>query len=240
MNGVTKFENQRLFLGNALKAGKLSHAYLFCGADQQGITEFAVNFAKNILQKSSGSIAAKLNPDLIRVSGDMLKIENIRNLIAELYLKPYQSDYKVAVVESFENATPEAANSILKTLEEPSPSTIIILLARNKQTLLPTIISRCQVLYFTESPRKGDDARLAAISSSSDAEKLLAVKEFADMESSELQQLFEDWLMTERKAMLAGYPEKYSNVSALIASIDGIHKNLNKKMVLERLFLSCS
>lgn len=239
--GSGRYKNQNSFLDSALAAGKLSHAYLFCGSDTDAIISFADNFAKKLLdQGSSHAGNSKINPDLIRISGDSLKIENMRALIADLYLKPYQSDRKVAIIENFESATPEAASSILKTLEEPSPSTIIILLAKNRQALLPTIVSRCQVVYFSGSAHKGSDNRLSKIADGTDAEKLMAVKDFSEMESAELQILFEDWLFTERIEMLEGRPKKFSNVQALMQSISGLQSNLNKKMVLERLFLSCS
>lgn len=241
MRAEARYKKQAIFLDSALAAGKLSHAYLFCGADMNELTLFADGFAKKILAKGAAHEGnSKINPDLIKVSGDSLKIENMRNLISELYLKPYQSQYKVAVIGNFEAATAEAASSILKTLEEPSPSTVIILLAKNRQALLPTIVSRCQVLYFSGAMQKGSDSRLSQIAAGTDAEKLLSVRDFSEIESAELQSLFEDWLLTERAAMIGGQPEKFVNVQALMNSISGLQNNLNKKMVLERLFLSCS
>jgi DNA polymerase III delta prime subunit len=143
-------EQQKSFLEQSLNSGNFAHAYLFCGPSRTGKKTLALEFAKKIL-KIDGS--KSFNPDLIAVDNRNIRIEDMRRLTADLSLKPYSQSHKVAVIDNFESATDEAANSILKTLEEPAASTIIILIATSRHSVLPTILSRCQVIYF--SPLKG-------------------------------------------------------------------------------------
>jgi DNA polymerase III gamma/tau subunit len=227
-------QNQKIFLDNALAHKKFAHAYLFAGPDMEKKKNLAIEFAQKILGVTGEE---KINPDLIIVDQEKLKIEDIRNLISELSLKPYQYGHKVAVIENFENVTAEGANSILKTLEEPNSSTIIILLAKNKQQLLPTILSRCQILYFNRTPQAGENGELQKIAQQPQAQRILAIKEYAEMETADLSALLQDWLNNEHYQFLQN-PKKYINVQSLIESISGLKQNFNKKLILERLFLN--
>ena len=69
-------------------------------------------------------------------------------------LAPLEGTWQIAVLDRFELATPGAANALLKTLEEPPPSVILVLLAQQAEALLPTIVSRCQVLALRPIPRQ--------------------------------------------------------------------------------------
>ena len=77
---------------------------------------------------------------------EVLKIEQVRELQHTLSLRPHESPYKVVVLCNFERATSSAANALLKTLEEPPGYAVIILTAQNSKQLLPTIVSRCQII----------------------------------------------------------------------------------------------
>ena len=264
-------KNQKLFLENALKTDKISHAYLFAGPSEVGKRTLALEFANKILgSEISASTNAKMNPDLILQTKEQNKIEDIRNLIHELSMKPYSHQYKVAIIDDFENITEEAANSILKTLEEPNPSTIIILIAQNKKHLLPTVLSRCQVLDFNRLEPKelgaeklahlfngkigkkirfdqdkdfqeqliAQSVELQEIKKQSIAGRLLAIKNYAEMESAELQEVFENWLDQEHYQFIRTTPQKFKNPSLLVEAISGLHQNFNKKLVLEKLFLN--
>ena len=94
------------------------------------------------------------HPD-IRIFDDdsePLKIDQIRALQRELSLSPLEGRYKVALLCNFERATISAANALLKTLEEPTSSVVMVLTAPNPGELLPTIVSRCQVLTLRPLP----------------------------------------------------------------------------------------
>jgi DNA polymerase-3 subunit delta' len=83
---------------------------------------------------------------------DAIKIDQIRELQRELALSPYEGQYRVVLLCNFERATLSAANALLKTLEEPNPQVVIILTATDPGALLPTIVSRCQILPLRPLP----------------------------------------------------------------------------------------
>ncbi|MCK4918788.1 MAG: hypothetical protein KAS01_00180 [Candidatus Pacebacteria bacterium] len=137
-------------LQKSYNAGKLSHAYLFEGPDHIGKKTFALEFCKLVLGDSINDI--EKNPDLIILRPDADKkqiiIEQIRELEKKLSLYPYSSKHKLAIIEKADMMTKAAANAILKTLEEPNKTTILILLTSNSGNLLDTIKSRCQIMKF--------------------------------------------------------------------------------------------
>lgn len=94
------------------------------------------------------------HPDMITVapSGAAIKIGQIRELLQTLTLKPYEADSRFVVITQSEKMNPAAANAFLKVLEEPPQRTFIILITEQKTDLLPTILSRCQVLPFKPIP----------------------------------------------------------------------------------------
>ena len=90
------------------------------------------------------------HPDLAIVQaeheGEVLKIDQIRELQHTLSLAPYEARYRIALILRFEEAHASAANAMLKTLEEPPSRVVVILTAKSVENLLPTIVSRCEVL----------------------------------------------------------------------------------------------
>jgi DNA polymerase-3 subunit delta' len=98
--------------------------------------------------------AKDVHPDVIIVEseGGTLKIDQVRGLQQMLALRPYEARYRVAILRRFHEARPTAQDALLKTLEEPSPNTVLILTANAADGLLPTIISRCQTLHLRPLP----------------------------------------------------------------------------------------
>jgi DNA polymerase III subunit delta' len=93
------------------------------------------------------------HPDVRLFDNDQsLKIEDIRDLQRELSLSPNEGQYRVALLCNFERATLSAANALLKTLEEPASQVVLILAAADPGALLPSIVSRCQVLTLRPLP----------------------------------------------------------------------------------------
>lgn len=81
-------------------------------------------------------------------------IEEIRNLQKKIFLKPAQGNLKTLIIKSSENLTKEAQNALLKVLEEPPASIVIILTTISKDLLLPTIVSRCKIIELEDSRAK--------------------------------------------------------------------------------------
>jgi DNA polymerase III subunit delta' len=90
-----------------------------------------------------------------------LKIEEIRSVMQRIALKPYEARYRVAIFRDFDHARPQAQDALLKTLEEPPPQAILVLLAPSTESLLSTIISRSQVVQLR--PISTDGVREALI-----------------------------------------------------------------------------
>ena len=104
--------------------------------------------------RSCRKVVSGNHPDvrIIDDDGHTLKIDRIRELQHELSLSPVEGEYRVAVLCHFEQATGSAANALLKTLEEPASQVVIILTAPDPGSLLPTIVSRCQIVSLRPLP----------------------------------------------------------------------------------------
>ncbi len=148
-------------LQNALREDRLSHAYLFTGEAGVGKEIAAFEFAKAINCKndeidscgrciSCRKADSNNHPDIkeIRPDGASIKIDQIRKLQQEILYKPYESSKKVYIIYQADKMNLQAANSLLKTLEEPPSYATIILVADNLKKLLSTVISRCQLVRF--------------------------------------------------------------------------------------------
>jgi DNA polymerase-3 subunit delta' len=149
--------------------GTTRHAYLFAGPPGLGRRTLALRFAQ-VLNcqtpvevgipcgecRNCKQMAAMQHPDLTIVQaeteGGTLKVDQIREARRLLVLKPYQADYRVALFLRFQEANENAANALLKTLEEAPSYAVLILTADNPEQLLPTIVSRCEVLRLRPLP----------------------------------------------------------------------------------------
>ncbi len=150
-------------LRNYVKSGKIPHAYLFLGPEGVGKSSTAKFFAKLLncqsdSQEACGRCAAckkiedNIHPDVRWIGVDessSIKIAHIRGLEKEIYLKPYEAKRKVFIIPDAQFLTEEAANCLLKTLEEPPGSSIIILTSVSLQLVFKTISSRCQRILFS-------------------------------------------------------------------------------------------
>lgn len=152
----------------AILAQRTSHAYLFTGPDHVGKTTLACAFAQALTcdsphQQGLGACgqcrscrlaATQSHPDhrFIRPDKGQIRVDAIRDLIREANLSPVEGRFKVFIVRSFDQANLSAANALLKTLEEPSNTTRILLTSSQSASLLPTITSRCQILHLRPLP----------------------------------------------------------------------------------------
>jgi DNA polymerase-3 subunit delta' len=158
---LTGHEMVKNYLKKALGKGVFSHAYFFEGQLGVGKLEMAKEFAKAVnCQEGSGEACDEClscrkanlgnHPDIIMVGPDgrSIKNEQVKAIQTEMHLKPYESRRKVFIIDSADTMTPQAQNSLLKVLEEPPSSCLIILVSANAAGLLPTVKSRCQRLHF--------------------------------------------------------------------------------------------
>lgn len=154
-------------LGRSLLKGRLPNSMLFSGPKGVGKlkTAFVTAKALNCLNKvddaceeceSCVSINTGNHPDVMHIfpETEVLKIDQMRILKEAAYLKPMIGRKRVFIIEQAEKMTPQAANSLLKVLEEPPSFSHIILVTDNPFIILPTVISRCQVLKFSPVSRE--------------------------------------------------------------------------------------
>ncbi|MCM3729331.1 DNA polymerase III subunit delta' [Neobacillus cucumis] len=150
-------------LKNSLLKNRVAHAYLFEGMRGTGKKEIALLLTKSLFCEQlvegykpceSCNNCLRINngnhPDvhIVEPEGLSIKVEQIRNLQAEFSKKGVESQNKVYVISHADKMSVSASNSLLKFLEEPNPGTVAFLLTEQVQQLLPTILSRCQVLVF--------------------------------------------------------------------------------------------
>lgn len=149
-------------LKNAVKSGKLAHAYLFCGPRGVGKTTCARIFAKTINCLTPTSDGEACNHcescsafneqrsynifELDAASNN--SVENIKTLMEQTRIPPQVGKYKVFIIDEVHMLSTAAFNAFLKTLEEPPAHVIFILATTEKHKILPTIISRCQIYDF--------------------------------------------------------------------------------------------
>ncbi len=165
-------------ISNQIRICKIAHAYIFIGQDGVGKRLIAVEFAKilncdanDFIKTDAGAcgkcisckkIEKNIHPDLhfidfakqaeleeeVLEKQKTLKIETIRYMQKEVATKVHEGKWKFFIIEPAEKMNAAAANAMLKTLEEPPENTIIILIAKHKETIPQTILSRSQMLFF--------------------------------------------------------------------------------------------
>ncbi len=158
---VLGHEQAKKIISRGIKAGRTPHAYLFRGPDGVGKKLFARGLAAALNCRSDAEGACGIctsckkmlsdnHPDFKVVSPEKgaIKIDQVRKVSRELSYSPYESSVRVVVLEDVHMMRREAANSLLKTLEEPPENNLLILTAESSFEVLATISSRCQVIPF--------------------------------------------------------------------------------------------
>jgi DNA polymerase-3 subunit delta' len=148
---------------------EIRHAYLVTGPPGIGKRILAIRFAQALICEEAPAegefcgdcractlIWQNAYPDLhILEAGESdrsIRVEQIRNLQRTLSLSPYEGKRRLALLDGFHEATEQAANALLKTLEEPPPNVVLLLTANSVEALLPTIVSRCEVIALRPLP----------------------------------------------------------------------------------------
>ena len=167
-DGIIGQPKVREFLRSCVSSDRVSHAYLFCGPAGSNKTQAAYAFARAILcegdpcadcegctSQACRHIVRKAHPDVHYLAPEGAQgyvVDQIRDVMADTLLAPIQAKRKVYIIDRVDLLGTAAANAFLKTLEEPPSDVVLILLGRTRESVLPTIVSRCQVVPFRHIP----------------------------------------------------------------------------------------
>jgi DNA polymerase-3 subunit delta' len=224
-------ERAKLLVAAAFAPDRIGHAYLFTGPDGVGKTLLAQEAAQALLCRGDGPrpcgacqdcrlFAHDSHPDflLLQPEGDsrVIKIKQVQDLIHTLSLMPVQGNRRVAILRDADALNEEAANALLKTLEEPPASALLILTSSRPRALLPTLRSRCQEIRFeplsaghvrailegSSSPAAAAEPRRAD-RSALDEEDVAAAVRLADGSADRALQLIESGCLEIRRKTLA-------------------------------------
>ena len=225
-------DKPKALLREAVAKNKMGHAYLFRGPDGVGKKRTALTLAAYINCKSplDGDSCGRCttcrkyfsgnHPDLILVEPDgaAIKIGQIRELKHQLTFPPLEAKVRVIVLEDIHTMRREAANSLLKTLEEPAPGNLLILTADPAGNVLPTILSRCQIISFGSLDHK-DMAQI--LMQENDMEESLAFTLAAVAEGSlgRAKLLWQEGLLSLRQELVEGLLLGQQNPAETIAQV---------------------
>jgi DNA polymerase-3 subunit delta' len=207
--------------------GAARHAYLLAGPPGLGRRTLALHFSQALNCRSRveagvpcgqcrdcKQIAAMQHADLTVVQaeaeGGTLKVDQIREARRTLTLKPYQSKYRVALFLRFHEANDNAANALLKTLEEAPSYAVLILTADNPEQLLPTIVSRCEVLRLR--PLSLDQVQIALESRGVEAQQARLIAHISGGRFGYALRMIEDAAVLEQRE------ERLNDLQSLIAA----------------------
>ncbi len=218
-------------LQRSLERGRLAHAYLFTGHSLDELEALARTLAKTLncqnpvkangvavdccdsclnCRKVENGNHADVHWVRPESKSRLIVVDQMRELMREIQLKPTEAEYKVAIIVAADRLKEQAANAFLKTLEEPPPKSILILITTEPQRILETILSRCLRLNFSGGEQKLDAPRLEWLT------------QFAEVAAAE------------QKSLLGRYRLLDSLTSKLAVVKEKVEKTLTDKSPLER------
>jgi DNA polymerase-3 subunit delta' len=202
-------------LVNALKGETLAHAYLFTGIPGIGKTTAAFALAKALHCKdkrddfcdvcvSCKKITHGTHPDIVAIEpeGDSIKINQIRKMQEQVSYTSYEGHHKIVLIDKAERMNIQSSNCLLKTLEEPPPHTVLILLTSVPYQLPSTVRSRCQRVMFQPLPEALIEEALQEKCGGEEGEKIQLIVSLAGGSLGKALRWMESGLLQERKELL--------------------------------------
>ena len=201
--GLPEQAEAKRLLGAALAEGP-AHAYLLHGPPGVGKREAALAFAGALLGDEA-RVRHGTHPDLYLLEplGEMIRIDDIRRLRHDLHMRPYEAQHRVYVIAGAQLLNDEAADALLKDLEEPPAYAVILLVADELGPLPETIRSRCQLVPFRRLSERAVQAYLAEHAPGLDAPTRTALARVAAGRLDRARRLLDPEATTRRDALLA-------------------------------------
>jgi DNA polymerase-3 subunit delta' len=237
-------------LQKTVKEDMLASTYLFSGPDGIGKKLCAIKFAMELNSDSCGNCPAcqkilhNTHPDLLVVTTEEdkkeISIEQMRIMQSQIQMHPLEGLYKIIIIDNAENMNGSAANSILKTLEEPPKKTIFILITSRPYRLLPTILSRCRKIRFSppsfeetvnlvKSTREIDEATakiIVSVAGGSPGNALIFPIDILKDVADSLSKLLSRPTASEVLAIAERWGKDNSNQHAIVSSLLSIYNDM--------------
>ena len=153
MENIIGHENVKIILKRMIEEDKVGHAYMFVGKEGIGKKLLAIEFAKQIMNQKDNTFNES-DFKIILPESDLIKVEEIRNLINEIYLKPIFSKHKILIIDDADKMNANAQNALLKVLEEPPAYATLRLIVSHKERIIKTILSRVTEIVFNPLNRE--------------------------------------------------------------------------------------
>ncbi|MDD3487294.1 MAG: hypothetical protein PHF35_02885 [Candidatus Moranbacteria bacterium] len=244
MNPKTK-----TYLDRLVSSKSRPGSFLFVGMDQEAKEEAGYYFVSKIAGKSGDSdflekAKRKNHPDVIVIEPEIeekkgkirekeIGIPQIREVLERLKFFPYELEKKFCIIRGGEKLNAEAANALLKKIEEPTEKEIFLILADNLEMILPTIVSRCAVLRFPETdlPKWSEEnrAKMREILTAEIFERFDFVEQAAKNKKDFSKQL-SDWekVMAESLRKLAASGEDRRKVKKVVELLEDTREAINR------------
>lgn len=134
------------FIDSQLENNSLSNAYIIEGEDILYNLTYAKDFAKKVFASFGINTNLETNPDIEIIDKEIVDIKTVRSLIKDMVIRPVNNKIKIYIIHNAQNLRVEAANAMLKSLEELKSYSLIIFTVDNSGKIIPTIRSRCQII----------------------------------------------------------------------------------------------
>ncbi len=248
-------------LTGAIANKRVANAYLFSSSDAVLANQVALTFAKALnCEKKDGDSCGEclscrkaekgIHPDIVVIAsdGEYIKIDQIRELRSFTRHGPVEVEFKVIIIEEADKMRTEAANSFLKTLEEPLSQIVFILVTSKEDSIPKTIVSRCQrIIFGLFDMQHGKDEkfdgsfleRAMSIGNMDIVETLNLSSELLE-ESENIEKILNRLLLSYRERVIRANGKKdtdLSRIKTILKALRGIEKNANKRLALDNMFL---
>lgn len=247
---------QYAYLQKQIISGTISHAYLFVGPQNTGKLATAEKFAADLFCECGKceicrQIRKKIFPEILFVAPakEQILIEQVREIRRFLTKQTIGGSWRVVIVSKAHLLTKQAANALLKTLEEPGKKQVIMLTADRLNNLPETVVSRCQIIKFLPMAfsldKNNKDFRQWTdfFESSEKTNKIAVLEKFLNKKNqSQMNKIVDLWIIVWREILLTGsarYPrQKAGQILQKLLEIKKKGNNINIKLQLENIIIN--